>query len=75
MCRPRSFREPPFELVVTARGTLRRKLVIEGVFVELTVVSLSVRGEGAGEMSSGELALAFSHSWNCDKEDRRWFQS
>lgn len=51
----------------------------EGVFVELTEVSLciscSIRGKGAGEASSAELMLAFTHSWNCDKEDSRWFQS
>lgn len=73
--RQRSFKGPLFEVVVTVRGTLSRKLVTEGVPVESTEVSLSIRGEGTGETGSDELALAFTHSWNCDKEDRRWFQS
>lgn len=73
--RQRSFKGPLFEVVVTVRGTLSRKLVTEGVPVESTEVSLSIRGEGTGETGSDELALAFTHSWNCDKEDRRRFQS
>lgn len=38
-------------------------------------VGLLVSGEGTAETNSEELELAFTHSWNCDKEDRRWFQS
>lgn len=72
--RPRPFGEPLFELVVTDSGTLRRKLVSE-VFLKSFELSLSIRVEGAGGTSSEELALASTHSWNCDKEDRRWFQS
>lgn len=83
VCRLRPFTEPPVELRVTVRGTLRCKwLTEEEVFVELTEVfcsfvslSCSIRGEGTGETSSDEFLLSFIHSWNCDKEDRRWFQS
>lgn len=77
--RSRSFREPLFELVVTTRGTLTRKLVSKRVFVELNEISpspsCSVRGEGTAEASSAELTLALTHSWYCDKEDSTWFQS
>lgn len=74
-CKPRSLRETLFEFVFRARGTLTRRVPRDGVSVELTVGSPSPREGGTGDTSSGELTLAFTHSWNWDNEDSRWFQS
>lgn len=48
--------------------------MVIGPFVKLFELDLFVTREEVGATSS-ELAVAFIHSWNCAKDERRRFQS
>lgn len=49
--------------------------MVTGVVVKLFELYLFVRGEEVGATSSEELLVSFIHNWNCDKDERRRFQS
>lgn len=49
--------------------------MVTAVFVKLFELYLFVTGEEVGATSSEELSVTFIHSWNCDKDERRRFQS
>lgn len=48
--------------------------MVTGAFVEVFELYLLVTLEEVG-VTSSELAVAFVHSWNRDKDERRRFQS
>lgn len=48
--------------------------MVTGVVVKLFELYPFVREE-AGAASSEELLVSFIHNWNCDKDERRRFQS
>lgn len=49
--------------------------MVTGVIVKLLELYLFVREEEVSATSSAELLVSFVHNWNCDKDERRRFQS
>lgn len=49
--------------------------MVTGVVVKLLELYLFVREEEVSAASSAELLVSFMHNWNCDKDERRRFQS